>query len=317
MGINRPYARIAEDTARLCDAKCFSKDGFENRSLLAMRENILKKSDLLRFLTARSSSSLVPDGRTTSLPPSNPADSSESQRIIVFRGIREGVGTTTLAASVSWFWSRYRPPVLAIDASPSPLGIGAQFGLPDAGSGWNNDDLAEQSLPLWEHDSDLLFLPKSEEGFLNNPDALSDSSRISSLCALLERTALSNIVVDIGTEKDSPWLKRACCIVTVLSADINAYARLSRLDATPNECFVVNGHHLGHDSDNDLCALLLTHPALGDKLFPKPIPFDELLRQALMLGRPCAEAFPYSVSVEAHAGFAAWLRLMASRGSER
>ena len=43
MGINRPYARIAEDTARLCDVKCFSKDGFENRSLLAMRENILKK----------------------------------------------------------------------------------------------------------------------------------------------------------------------------------------------------------------------------------------------------------------------------------
>ena len=306
MDNNRPYSRVGEDTALLCDAKDFPKEGFENRSMLAKREEILKRSELLRVLTNRP----LPDG-TVTIP-----SSEHKPRILVFRGIREGIGTTTLAASTAWFWSRYRPPVLVIDAFQSPLGIGAHFGLPDAESGWNDCEPSDESLPLWEHDSDLLFLPKSEEGFRKNPDALSDPTRVARLCALLKRAPFTDIVVDIGTDSHSPWLDRACSIVTVLSPDINAYARLSRLKARPNECFVLNGHHPGHDSDNDLSTLFLTHPALGERLFRKPLPFDELLRQALAIGRPVSEAFPYSVSVEAHAGFAAWLRLMTTRDSD-
>ena len=307
---NRPHTRTGDDTARLCEASGFPAEGFEDRTMPAVRESILKQSELLRILSARS----LPGA----LCPASKADSRKDEPgIIAFRGIREGIGTTTLASAAARFLSRHRPPVLVVDASSSPLGIGAHFGLPAAESGWNDRVHTEESLPLWEHDSDLFFLPKGEEGFRKNPGCLSDPSLVESLCALLKRAPFSDIVVDTGTDAHSPWLDRAHCIVTVLSPDANAYARLSRQEARPNECFVLNGRHPGHDSDHDLSALFLTHPALGERLFQKPLPFDELLRQALHQGRPAAEAFPYSASVKAHAGLAAWLRLMFVREGVR
>ena len=233
--------------------------------------------------------------------------------MIVIRGRREGVGTTTIAVALAWFWAKHRPPVLAIDAAWSPLTLGAHYLVPETDTGWNDPNVPVDvaHLPLWRHGEGLYVLPKT----LKHRVWLHDEARVKALVELTAKTRFQDIVVDIGSSTTSPWLNYADQIVTVLPPDVNGFARLKSDTCPTSDLFVMNGLHPGLTSDNDLATLLLTHPTLVGRLYEKPIPFDEYVRRALLLGTPVTERYPFATSVAALAGFAAWLRLKTAKGT--
>lgn len=200
-------------------------------------------------------------------------------KVIGIRGLRGGVGTTSIVAGLAHALAQQGMHVLAVDLCQDNM-LGLHFGIPnDEQSGWSN--LINPS-KQW-HDNVLKYA--------NNIDLLlHGGKRVSAPLDWLQQLSGYNLILlDMPLGLDLTWLNQQ---LTVIHADTNCHVRLYRHQIAHNEQFLLSQFSSRRALQQDLLELWLQAelPILQVKLHR-----DEMMVCALAAKQPIGYYAPESM----------------------
>lgn len=226
--------------------------------------------------------------------------------LVIFQGIREGVGCTTVAASVSWHLSRFRRKVFATAATGAVDGFRSIYNIPTA----RKDHDASITETIWSYNERLvLFCPKQNS-------SIPSQQIVQSLIESIRGKKYSDIVVDIGHDASAEanaWRSHADIVITVCEADHNALLRLTKYQPTHNEFILINKAEGSTESSRTAtrCIRELVH--LSDKVLPFVVPRDEFAAQASFMNGPVVQLAAFAESARVMSALGTWLTIYERR----
>lgn len=234
---------------------------------------------------------------------SSSPDAASSAYVLVFQGIRDGIGTSTVASAVAWqLAQRKSARVAALCTAESALGFRHLFNLPEAGAD-------PQTGAFWRYGDHLLLrVPALEES------ATLETLRLQ--IDALSKKGVTHIVVDAGPARSPEaalWRSAADVFTTVLTADVNTILRAADHEVEPREVLLFNRVHPFSESDADAASFLRAMPHLMPYWAPKAVPHDEFAARAAFRRGPVTQLSPYAESAQTLAAFATWVTLRAER----
>lgn len=211
-------------------------------------------------------------------------------RVIGVRGLRGGVGATSIVAGLAWAAARQGARVLVVDLCQDNL-LGLHLGRPhDEQSGWSQ--LTDPSLQ-WRDtvlkctvDIDLL--------------AHGGADAMASLDWLQQFSGYDLILLDMPPGLALPWLSLQ---LTVIHADANCHVRLYRHQLDPNERLLLTQFSSRRALQQDLLELWLQAglPILSVRLHR-----DEVMACALAAKQPAGAYAPESMIAHELTEIASW-----------
>lgn len=242
--------------------------------------------------------------------------------VIALQGLKPRVGTSSVAAALTYLLSQRLSKVLAVDCALGTGGLDVQFGLYDkqtgqnAPTGWLNA-LREGQDPLacaWRYEGECFYLP---QGRLPSPDAAAattitadptkatgaaaDAASPKEALALLERLRTLNFsyaVLDLGVRESAlaqALAAQADLSVTVVEVDGNCFLGLQSLRLGPREVLLLNKFDPRSHVCNDLDLVIRDNAGAGNVLRAL-IPLDESLRESLLQLQCVARYQPIAAS---------------------
>ncbi|MBQ9275551.1 MAG: hypothetical protein IJ228_12120 [Succinivibrio sp.] len=242
--------------------------------------------------------------------------------VIALQGLKPRVGTSSVAAALSYLLSQRLSKVLAVDCAQGTGGLDVQFGLYDkqtgqnAPTGWLNA-LRESQDPLscaWRYEGECFYLP---QGRLPSPAAAADTTKNADptntinaatdaaspkeALSLLERLRTLNFsyaVLDLGVRESAlaqALAAQADLSVTVVEVDGNCFLGLQSLRLGPREVLLLNKFDPRSHVCNDLDLVIRDNAGAGNVLRAL-IPLDESLRESLLQLQCVARYQPIAAS---------------------
>lgn len=264
----------------------------------ARRETLARQYSLLALLIERGV-------RTSDHGVSTPLPTRDlSPIILAFRSLREGAGSSTIAAAAAWhLGTRRESRVLAVAPQGTFSGFRTLFNLPP--------DVRPSDL-FWRYtDSLLLAFPSTTNGNDDSahppvaPDPID-------LC----NPHFTHVVVDlghVGAENAQDWRGAADLIVTVAEPDAHTAVKLSEHTVARNELVLFNKALSFSESHTDVMQFLRATPGLSARIAPQIVPRDEFAARAALQRGPVTQLAPFAESAQAIAALSTWLILRAAR----
>lgn len=220
--------------------------------------------------------------------------------LAVFQSIRDGVGCTTVAASVGWHLSRFRPKVFVTAIASSLDGLRCAYNIPPLPSDAKSRSDVDET--IWGYNDRLvLACPAQLE---REPDT------VESLIAAVKGKGFSDIIVDIGhdlsTEADY-WRTHADVVITVCESDHNALVRLSKYQPLPNEYVLLNKVMADSEAGRLATRSIRGLKSLAGKVLSFVVPRDEYAAQASFMKGPVVQLAAYSESARVISALGTWL----------
>lgn len=224
--------------------------------------------------------------------------------ILAFRSLREGAGSSTVAAAAAWhLGTRRGSRVLAVAPQGTFSGFRTLFNLPP--------DVRPSDI-FWRYTDSIFiaFTPdKTENNYSSHPPVNLDPA---DLCD----PHFTHVVVDLGhddTETAQLWRGAADVLVTVAEPDAHTAVKLSEHTVARNELVLFNKALSFSESHTDVMQFLRATPGLSARIAPQIVPRDEFAaRAALQLG-PVTQLAPFAESAQAITALSTWLILRAAR----
>lgn len=221
--------------------------------------------------------------------------------ILAFRSLREGAGSSTVAAAAAWhLGTRRGSRVLAVAPQGTFSGFRTLFNLPP--------DVRPSDI-FWRYTDSIFitFTPdKTENNYSSHPPVNLDPA---DLCD----PHFTHVVVDLGhddTETAQLWRGAADVLVTVAEPDAHTAVKLSEHTVARNELVLFNKALSFSESHTDVMQFLRATPGLSARIAPQIVPRDEFA--ALQRG-PVTQLAPFAESAQAIAALSTWLILRAAR----
>lgn len=219
--------------------------------------------------------------------------------LAVFQGIREGVGCTTIAASVSWHLSRFRQRVFATAVAGAIDGFRSVYNLP---TNSENDNIST----IWSYNERLvLFCP-------NQQTTTPPRQTIKALIESILDKGYSDTVVDVGhicSAETKVWLSYADVVITVCQADHNTLLRLSQYKPTDNEFLLLNKVEGNSEAARMATRHIRELKHLSDKVLSLVVPQDEYVAQASFMNGPVVQLAAFAESARVMSALGTWLTL--------
>lgn len=228
-------------------------------------------------------------------------------KLIVMQGLNHNVGTSSVAAAITYSIAKLGKTTVCIDANTDAMGnsISNLFGLEECKSGWLNAMENGSSL-INDFNEAPVFYQYEEKAFfvsLGKLDEKVDSLRANSLISpLLDQLSkyeqIDYLIVDAGIKGNT--LAKAFCshadmVLTVLFPDGNCLLRLNSSNVEENEYLVVNALIKKSTIMNDV-NLLLQSSAYKSSFLRHSISFDESVMNAYMRQMPVSRFLQISVA---------------------
>ena len=237
-------------------------------------------------------------------------------RALSLKGVRGGVGNSSLLAGVGYALHRLGERVLLVDMCPENV-LGLHFNLAvEERCGWARAMLDGQNWQghAWELDSGLCLLPY---GCLNSDEQEQMAHRLRQSPELWPRRQQSLggyfdwILFDLPQRlPEHAEMGAGALQIQVLEADVACQVLLQRHDA--NNILLVNRFDPGSQLQSDL--LLLWRKRYGTRLLPLTVHYDEAMREALAHKQPVGSYAENSLVARELISLATWC-LAQSRGN--
>ncbi len=264
----------------------------------ARRETLARQYSLLALLIER-------DVRASDHDVSTPLPTRDlSPIILAFRSLREGAGSSTVAAAAAWhLGTRRESRVLAVAPQGIFSGFRTLFNLPP--------DVRPSDI-FWRY-TDSIFLAFTSDKSENN---CSTHPPLNLEPADLCDAHFTHVVVDLGhddTETAQLWRGAADVLVTVAEPDAHTAVKLSKHALAGNEVLLFNKALGFSESHADVMLFLRTAPGLSERIAPQIVPHDEFAARAALQRGPVTQLVPFAESAQAIAALSTWLILRAAR----
>lgn len=264
----------------------------------ARRETLARQYSLLALLIERGVRA-SDHGVSTPLPTRD-----LSPIILAFRSLREGAGSSTIAAAAAWhLGTRRESRVLAVAPQGTFSGFRTLFNLPP--------DVRPSDI-FWRYTDSIFiaFTPdKTENNYSSHPPVNLDPA---DLCD----PHFTHVVVDlghVGAENAQDWRGAADLIVTVAEPDAHTAVKLSEHTVARNELVLFNKALSFSESHTDVMQFLRATPGLSARIAPQIVPRDEFAARAALQRGPVTQLAPFAESAQAIAALSTWLILRAAR----
>jgi cellulose synthase operon protein YhjQ len=230
------------------------------------------------------------------------------QRIFV-KGIKGGIGSTSVVANLACVLKKSDVDVIAIDLD-AKSDLGLHFGLKwTSTKGWSNESNFEDALLHFRKDSDgVLFLP-----FGDNEVTLEDIVSTVNNCKKLDYKASSWLLFDCPAhinishyplEEDDIVIELVTCDAICHSLIYKRLQTLKTAESTWKHFFVVNRYNSASVLEFDLFSL-------WQSTLPFMAPFfinsDEVIKEATANRNVALNCAPYSVANDDFETLAGWL----------
>jgi len=230
------------------------------------------------------------------------------QRIFV-KGIKGGLGSTSVVANLACVLKKSHVNVIAIDLDPKS-DLGLHFGLPwKSTKGWSNEANFEDALLHFHQDSDgVVFLPFGDVNVDQN-----DIIRIINNCEKLDCPHNSWFLLDCPSYIDLEHLplKPNDIVIELINCDAVChsliYKRLKRLktiDSNWKHYFLVNRYNSASVLEFDLFSLWQSTLPLMAPFF---INSDEVIKESTAYRNVALNCAPYSIANDDFETLAGWL----------
>ena len=250
----------------------------------------------------------APDDSVSTPPPSRPLSLKEGPVVIVFQSLREGSGSSTVAAAAArQLRSRRNGRVLAVAPQSACSGFRALFNLPA-----ENPSAGLSSDTFW-HYADSLHLALD---FNENVNEDSEYPPFKFAPSVLRNSGFTHVVVDLGhADGDAArrWREAADVVVTVAEPDTHTAMKLSEDSIAHNEVVLFNKALSSLQSHTDVMQFLRATPGLAARIAPQNIPLDEFAARSALQRGPVTQLARFSESAQAIAALSTWLILRAAR----
>ncbi|HEC8324764.1 TPA: cellulose synthase operon protein YhjQ [Providencia rettgeri] len=205
--------------------------------------------------------------------------------VISIKGVRGGVGTTSLSSALAWELNQLGEKVISIDMSPDNL-LHLNFNSdPSENSGWAHAIYENKSweTTAWEYKDNLLFIPfgklnaKEKEAIIINQNIFSFWS--SNLEKIKSKTDYNWIILDIPSNNyfQNPSIEQVCDInINVAVPEPNCHARIFH-QSEINGYILANNLDIRSELQNDIYQYW-THQLKN--ILPIAIHHDESIMEA-------------------------------------
>lgn len=223
------------------------------------------------------------------------------------QGLNHNVGTSSIAASITYSLAKLGKTTVCIDANTDAMGnsISNLFGIEECKSGWLNAMENGSSLVNDFNEAPVFFQYEEKAFFVSlgkldeNVDSLRANTLISPLLDQLSKyDQIDYLVIDAGI-KGNPLAKAFCShaniVLTILFPDGNCLLRLNSSNIEENEYLVINALIKKSATMNDV-NLLLQNSAYKSSFLRHSISFDESVMSAYMRQMPVSRFLQISVA---------------------
>lgn len=224
-------------------------------------------------------------------------------KIIEVCGLRSGVGTSFIAASLAYRFSVTETKVLVASSCAHTLPLELYFNAPlDVNDGWASQGAALQYRLHYTDELDVL--PRGEVTGLSEEELTEKLSDV-----IREAQSLYDIVVIDAGVRDEALPLRSHCRLTVLEPEAGCLMRLVDLDDLPgHEALVFNKVLPLSRTQRDVMSFLHTRPQWLAHLVPYSIPHDEFALQSTLFKQPVTQTMLFTQSAEQINQLATWTK---------
>ncbi|GAA59419.1 hypothetical protein P20652_1282 [Pseudoalteromonas sp. BSi20652] len=230
------------------------------------------------------------------------------QRIFI-KGIKGGIGSTSIVANLACVLKKSDVDVVAIDLD-AKSDLGLHFGLKwTTTKGWSNEDTFEDALLHFRKDSDgVVFLP-----FGDNEATLDDITSIINNCKNLDYKESAWIIFDCPShinishyplDQNDIVIELVTCDAICHSLIYKRLQTLKTVESTWKHFFVVNRYNAASVLEFDLFSLWQSTLPLMAPFF---INSDEVIKEATANRNVALNCAPYSVANDDFETLAGWL----------
>lgn len=232
--------------------------------------------------------------------------------VISLKGIRGGVGTTTISSALAWELNKSGEKVIIIDLSPDNL-LRLHFNSEFASSsGWASAIYENESweTTAWEYKDDLLFIPfgklnkKEKETILTSENIFSFWAN--NINKIKNQSDYDWIIIDMPAESYSPYTLIEQQIsdinISVAIPEANCHSRIYQ-QLEYNEFILANKLDVRSELQNDIYQFWL-HSL--PNLLPLVIHHDEAIMEAAAAKCPIGQYRPESLGTNEMYALAIW-----------
>lgn len=222
-------------------------------------------------------------------------------KVITLQGLNKAVGTSSVAAALTYTFSKLSKSALLIDADVfSDAGcVGNLFGVPKQDYGWpealmNGLGLVntQEHNVFYQYCQDCFYLAGGAVPSQADSDAL-----ISELFSELSKLkSLEYVVMDAGfrrTKQAQAIARRSDLVITVLACDGGSIYKLGESSIADNEFLLVNRLMASSRVERDVLELLRGSDC-GRNFLKNTIAYDEVMMEAMMQQQTINRFLPVS-----------------------
>ena len=231
------------------------------------------------------------------------------QRVFV-KGIKGGLGTTSVVANLACVLKKSDVDVIAIDLD-AKSDLGLHFGLPwKYTKGWINEASFEDALVHFHQDDDgIIFLPYGD----STDTSIDNITKMVSKCKNLNYSQEAWVIFDCPAHINLPHypLEKSDIVIELVNCDAIChsliYRRLQTLknsDTDWKHYFLVNRYNSASTLEFDLFSLWQSTLPLMAPFF---INSDEVIKESTAYRNVALNCAPYSVANDDFETLAGWL----------
>ncbi len=217
-------------------------------------------------------------------------------KIIVFQGLQNGVGTSSICSATAYDLSKLGHCVLCLDADFLHMHsvLDCIFNIDHKGDGWIQMAMEGKSVvsyPLYLVD-DCNFIPRGQRVFCAKEPLAAIIQNAISAIKQLERVDFVLIDAGVCGSSTSQCLQTlADLVITVVCPDTSSLISLDECVLSDNEFIVLNKLLNASNVMRDVC-MMLHHSALSEHVLKERIAFDEMVMKSLLKRQPFTRYVP-------------------------
>ena len=217
-------------------------------------------------------------------------------KIIVFQGLHNGVGTSSVCSATAYDLSKLGHCVLCIDSDFLHLHsvLECMFNIDHQGDGWIQMAMAGKfiaSYPLYTIDT-CNFIPRGTRVFCAK-EPLTQIIQ-NGISAFKELKRVDFVLIDAGVRgslTSQCLTSLADFVLTVVCPDTHSLINLDECVPADNECLVLNKILCSSNVMREVC-MMLNNSALSEHLLKEDITFNEMVMKSLLMRQPFTRYVP-------------------------
>lgn len=232
-------------------------------------------------------------------------------KVINVRGLRSGVGTSFLVASLAYRFSVSNARVLAVSSCAHAFALDNYFNLPSKiEAGWLSAGLPVSVEALYRYTESLDVLPCGIYD-ASHADRVDWESAIKALLQWAD-DRYDYLIVDSGVCGDasaSVWSELSQVTLDVMEPEAGCLMRLVQKGAlADNEYLVINKVAPLSRAQRDVSSFIHCYRVFSERLLPMSIPNDEYALQSALYKQPIAQTMLFAQSAEQINQMGIWLK---------